>query len=226
MDVILIANHVRLKPKIEFTACFKQNKSPPPLPGTYNISGDVTFSYTIYRWSTKWHYKTLTTDPKSTQNQHRSNRVQATWTSHPQSTPTSAHHSVTGTRCLFSNQQTTHLVLNTTPSRCTNNSDQWKCTIFPSNIRKNKNRGFGLGERNAIYKSATSIPGPGAYFEKEINSSRLNYSSSESTFGRSQREVGTPGNALGPGEYSPQIYNNGSLLLSTTSGFKLKGKLP
>lgn len=97
--------------------------------------------------------------------------------------------------------------------------------ILSLNERKNKNRGFGLGQRNAIYKSAASIPGPGAYFEKQ-NSSRLNYSSSESTFGRSQRDATTPGNALGPGEYCPQIYNNGSFLLSTASGFKLKGKLP
>lgn len=55
---------------------------------------------------------------------------------------------------------------------------------------------------------------------------RLNHSATYSTFGRSQRNVVSNTSPLGPGEYCPQISNNGNFLLSPSGGIKLKGKLP
>mgnify|MGYP006869351137 CR=1 FL=1 len=54
----------------------------------------------------------------------------------------------------------------------------------------------------------------------------MNHSATWTTFGRSHRYVESNTLPLGPGEYCPQISNNGSFLLNPSSGFKLKGKLP
>lgn len=91
-------------------------------------------------------------------------------------------------------------------------------------FRKNNCRGFGYGERNAIYKVDGDVPGSGAYKENKPESSRL--SPTSSTFGKSPRQVHHATSPLGPGEYYPQTTMNGNPLLNLSKGFKLKGKLP
>ena len=64
------------------------------------------------------------------------------------------------------------------------------------------------------------------YFEEGRQKHKINYSPSSSNFGKSPRNVQHVSNPLGPGEYTPKILNNGSVLLNQSKGFKLKGKLP
>lgn len=71
------------------------------------------------------------------------------------------------------------------------------------------------------------MPGPGAYYEEESRvKNGSHHSPDHARFGKSPRNMEQKTNPLGPGEYSPKILNNGSALLDTSKGFKLKGKLP
>lgn len=86
---------------------------------------------------------------------------------------------------------------------------------FLDEYSENSFTGFGLGEKNIIYKGNDQSPGPAHFYTEPKD---MHSKTSECwTFGTGKRNHESTSNSLGPGEYDPKI-------MTLTRSFKLRGK--